>query len=107
MGCLMAGTLIMLSTVRVPFMAVGMVLLGIGYGVIYFMCMAAGTNLTGFLGRNLNGIAECLTGAGILAGSVFSGFTKGNPYSGYLWLIVAGTIAAATFFRKNIWIRAD
>lgn len=107
MGCLMAGTLIMLSTVRVPFMAVGMVLLGIGYGVIYFMCMAAGTNLTGFLGRNLNGIAECLTGAGILAGSVFSGFTKGNPYRVYLRLIVAGTIAAAAFFRKTIWIRAD
>lgn len=107
MGCFMAGTLIMLLTVRIPFMAIGMVFLGIGYGILYFMCMAAGTNLTGFLGRNLNGIAECLTGAGILAGSVFSGFTEGNPYRVYIWLIAAGTIAMAAFFRKNIWIRAD
>lgn len=107
MGCFLGGTLIMRTTVSVSLMTAGMILLGIGYGIVYFLCMTVGTSLTGFLNQNLNGIAECLTGAGILLGSVTSGRMGGNPYRVFIWLIVAGTVVMSTFFRKNIWVRAE
>lgn len=105
MLCFIAGTVLMRMTVSYSLMFLGMIFFGVGYGVIYFLCMTAGTSLTGLLDRNLNGIAECLTGAGILLGSMISGYMGGNPYRIYMWMILAGTVIMFLFFKNNVWVR--
>ena len=103
MGSFAMGALLMVFTKSIPVMILSMILLGIGYGVVYFLCMCIGTRLTGLAGKNLNGIAECLTGLGILLASVVSGIHQGNPYYIFLCLTIAGITVTQTVYKKTIW----
>ena len=103
MACFVAGTVSLLIKVSVSTLIISMVFLGIGYGIIYFLCMTAGTKLTGFLNQNLNGTSECLTGVGILLGSAANGIFQENPYVIFIILVSVGTVLIQTAYRTNIW----
>ena len=67
--------------------------------------MTAGTSLTGFLNRNLNGMAECLTGAGILLGSALSIRIGETPYSLFGGMVMVGISIVFFLMKNNIWIK--
>ncbi len=97
-GALLAGSAILSCTVKLPFLIGSMVLLGSGCGVLLFLCMHIGSSLSGSLNQNLNGFAESITGAGILAGSVLSGVRRGNPFISFS-IINAVCAAGVLLFR--------
>ena len=103
--CWLVGSVILGNTIFLPLMIMAMILLGMGYGVVYFLCMTAGTSLTGFLNRNLNGMAECLTGAGILLGSALSIRIGETPYSLFGGMVMVGISIVFFLMKNNIWIK--
>ena len=102
-GGLLAGAYLITVSGSFPLLAGSMLLLGCGYGILHFLCMHIGSALSSVLGRNLNALAESITGAGILIGSAAAGFFGGDPFRVFSVLLIGGGILIFLLYRKNIY----
>lgn len=102
-GILAMGSGIMVIYSSVPILCIGMSLIGIASGLIYFVNMYVGIQATEVLGKNLNGIAESVIGIGILISSLVSGLISGNPFRMLTLLSLVAIITVSIGFRKEIW----